>query len=181
MNDIELLQKLFEGKLIKSEEGDYGRPCIKLKESNLYSITIANVPQNAIAIKTDSFPDLRNFFNCSSDIGNCKRADFVIIIDKKLIFIELSQGTKQTKHVLQQLKGAQCVIEYCRSISNEFYGYSSFLTGYTTYCVSVSGIADSKRPNILLSNDANSFLKIKSPNNNSIPFSKLCQTKPTQA
>lgn len=140
MDDFELLKKIFGDKLIKSEEGTYGKPCIKLEETKYehgskqgYSITIQQTPQDAIAIKTDHFPDLRSFFKCSSDIGQCKRADFVIIADKKLIFIELCKGKKQTKEVQQQLKGAQCVIEYCRSIGDKFYDCNSFLKEYSSY------------------------------------------------
>ncbi len=180
MNDIELLQKLFEGKLIKSEEGDYGKPCIKLKESdsNSYSITIRDVPQDAIAIKTDSFPDLKNFFNCSSDIGQCKRADFVVIAEEKLIFIELCKGQKQKKEVVQQLKGAQCVVEYCRNISNKFYNYDSFLENNDSYFVSISNIGTNKKSTTISSKNNNmpdDFLKISAPHN--LQFKALCLAK----
>jgi hypothetical protein len=43
----------------------------------LVEVCIRNVPENVVAIKTDSFPDLRHFFHCSSNVGQCKRADFV--------------------------------------------------------------------------------------------------------
>jgi hypothetical protein len=131
MDDFELLQQLFGDKLIQAEEGNYGKPQLILQEKG-YSICIKNVPENVVAIKTDSFPDLRHFFHCSGDVGQCKRADFVVISnDKKLIFIELSTTNKQTKEVEQQLQGAQCVIEYCRSIGEKFYQCDSFLKDFT--------------------------------------------------
>lgn len=181
MNDFELLKKLFGDKLIKSEEGKYGKPCIKLNETkgeHKYSITISQTPQNAIAIKTDNFPDLGSFFKCSSDIGQCKCADFVIIADKKLMFIELSKGKKQAKEVEQQLKGAQCVIEYCRSIGNKFYDCKYFLKEYSPYFVSIYNIGANKKPNTKNkdSNDIpDQFLKINAPNH--LEFNALCHIR----
>jgi hypothetical protein len=180
MNNYELLQKLFNDKLlINTEVGDYDKYCIKLTESSDYSVTIHNILKDAVAIKTDNFPDLGNFFNCSSDVGQCKRADFVIIADEKLIFIELCRSKKQKDEVVQQLKGAQCVIEYCRNISEKFYNYTSFLEGYTSYFVSIYNIGVNKKPNTTLSNEANKtpdkFLKISSPYN--IQFKQLCRIK----
>jgi hypothetical protein len=179
MNDSELLKKLFNNELIKPENGDYGKYCIKLVESSDYSVTIHNILEGAIAIKTDNFPDLGNFFNCSNDVGQCKRADFVIIADEKLIFIELCRSKKQAKEVVQQLKGAQCVIEYCRNISEKFYNYDSFLRSYDSYFVSIYNIGFNKRPNVSLPNEENKtpdkFLRISSPN--SIQFKQLCRKK----
>lgn len=181
MNNFELLKKLFGDKLIKSEKGPYGKFCIKLEEikSELkYSITIQQTPQDAIAIKTDRFPDLRSFFKCSSDTGQCKRADFVIISDKKLIFIELCETKKQEKTVIQQLKGAQCVIEYCSSIGDKFYDRKSFLKEYSPYFVSIDNISVSKKSNTKAKsrkNDApDQFLKISSPHN--LQFKSLCRS-----
>jgi hypothetical protein len=179
MNNTELLEKLFNNNLIKPENGDYGKPCIKLAESSDYSITIYNIPKYSVAIKTDNFPDLGNFFNCTSDVGQCKRADFVIIADEKLIFIELCRSKKQAQEVVQQLKGAQCVIEYCRNISEKFYNYTAFLENYNSYFVSIYNIGINKKPNTISINKENKtpdkFLKISSPNN--IQFKQLCRIK----
>ena len=175
MNDSNLLEQLFGDKLIKSEMGDYGKHCIKLNESSDYFVTINNVAEIAIAIKTDNFPDLKNFFNCCSDIGQCKRADFVVVTDKKLIFIELCKGKKQAKEVVQQLKGAQCVIEYCRNIGSKFYDYDSFLQDYSSYFVSFSKIGSNKKTIKItkgINNNPDKFLKINSPNN--MQFNQLC-------
>lgn len=180
MGDFELLKKLFGDKLIKSEEGTYGNPCIKLEEiKSNYSITVRQAPQDAIAIKTDHFPDLKGFFKCSSDIGQCKRADFVIITDKKLIFIELCKGKKQAKEVEQQLKGAQCVIEYCRSVGNKFYDCKSFLEGYSPYFVSIYNIGASKKSNNkarnIINNTPDKFLQMNAPHH--LGFNALCRKK----
>ncbi len=184
MDDFELLKKIFGDKLIKSKEGEYGKPCIKLEEIESepkYSITVRQTPQDAIAIKTDHFPDLNFFFKCSSDIGQCKRADFVIIAiaDKKLIFIELCQAKKQAKEVEQQLKGAQCVIEYCRSVGNKFYDCKSFLEEYSPYFVSIYNIGVSKKSNNKARNTINNtpdkFLQMNAPHH--LEFNALCRKK----
>lgn len=181
MDDFELLQQLFGDKLIQAEEGGYGRPQLILQEEDYYSICIRNVPENVVAIKTDSFPDLRHFFHCSSNVGQCKRADFVVISnDKKLIFIELSTTKKQTKEVEQQLQGAQCVIEYCRSIGEKFYQCDSFLKGYNPYFVSIYNIGVDKKTSTNTLNEGNNnspnnFLKINAPNN--IQFKQLCHKR----
>ncbi len=181
MNDFELLQTLFGEKLIKSEASEYGKPCIKLEETtkdNTYSITIKQVPENTIAIKTDSFPNLQEFFKCSSDIGQCKRADFVVITDTKLIFIELCGDSKQSNYIVKQLKGAQCVMDYCRSIGEKFYAYDAFLSKQKSYFVSISNINVNKKTAKTANNENNDpsqFLKISSPNN--LQFNALCRTK----
>jgi len=180
MNDIKLLEVLFGDKLIKSESGKYGRPCIKLEEDtkgNSYSITIAQVPENATAIKTDSFPNLQDFFNCSSETGQCKCADFAIITDDKLIFIELSTANKLEKKVVRQLKGAQCVLEYCQSIGDKFYNNDSFLEGRHSYFVSIAKIGANKKGKRTpaKNNTPDEFRKISSPHN--LQFQDLCCKK----
>ena len=178
MNDIKLLEVLFGDKLIKSESGQYGKPCIKLEEEakdNSYSITIIQVPENATAIKTDSFPDLQDFFNCSSETGQCKRADFAIITDDKLIFIELSTTKKTKTEVVQQLKGSQCVIEYCQSIGDKFYKTPSFLKDCDSYFVSIYNIGANKKASITLAknNTPDKFRKISSSHR--LQFKDLCR------
>lgn len=182
MDDFGLLEELFKDKLIKGTEGEYGKHCIKLEEKseeNSYSITIRQTPEDAIAIKADSFPDLKEFFNCSSEIGQCKRSDFIIIADSKLIFIELSTTRKQKKEVEQQLQGAQCVIDYCCSISDKFYNHS-LLTNYHPYFVSIFNIGTNKRSERLQKVNKNKtpqdFLRINASEH--VEFRKLCNTKP---
>ncbi len=180
MNDIELLKELFGNKLIKPENGIYGKPCIKLEEiaqDNSYSVTIAQVPENTVAIKTDGFPDLKGFFQCSSETGQCKRADFVIITDDKLIFIELSTAKKLKKEVVQQLKGGQCVVEYCQSIGRKFYDNASFLKNRDACFVSIYEIGVNKKSQRILpkNNSLNHFLKISAPKR--LQFNALCPIK----
>lgn len=181
MDNLELLGKLFGDKLVKSETGDYGRPCMKLEETTSksnYSVTIEQVPENAVAIKTDSFPNLQHFFECFSSIGQCCRADFVVITDDQLVFIELCETKKSTTKIKQQLKGAQCVVEYCRSVGKEFYQCNSFLEDLSSYFVSINHIGQVKKPSNKSQgkNDTpNKFLKISSPNN--IQFKRLCCKK----
>jgi hypothetical protein len=183
MEDIDLLKALFGDKLIEAVKNNYDKYEILLKEesvNNNYSISISNVPDYAIAIKTDNFPDLKGFFECSSDRGQCKCADFVIVADKNLVFIELSSTKKQENEVKAQLKGAECVVEYCKSIIKNFYQTSSFSTQYNHSFVSIYNIGGNKITNKHRNQDnceVNKFLKINAPKN--IQFNQLlCNANP---
>lgn len=177
------LESLFANQsLVKPETGDYGKPQIILKEverpdNPSYQIAIKQVPEHTFAIKTDKFP-LSNFLNCTSKIGQCKQADFVIIAttERKIIFIELAARKKQENKIIQQFKGAQCVMYYCSSIADKFYN-DNFLENYQSHFVSIYNIITTKRPLKTHNNKANTtpkqMLKISSPHN--LQFRKLLQ------
>jgi hypothetical protein len=100
-----------------------------LKESandRNYTIEIAKVPENTLAIKTDLFPPPKKFLNCGG--GICKRADYVILNTDEIIFIELKSGKSQTSQVIKQLKGSQSVIKYLFSIAEFFYDRKKFFS-----------------------------------------------------
>src|SRR5690554_1043540 len=82
-------------------------------------VEIRGVPENTIVIKLDSFPDTRTLFNGSR--GECKRADYIIISDyngkKRILFIEMKKTKAQEKDLVKQLKGAACVISYCKEVA----------------------------------------------------------------
>lgn len=74
----------------------------------------------------------------------------------------MCKAKKLEKEVVQQLKGAQCVIEYCRSIDDKFYDCNSFLKEYSPYFVSISNIGVNKKCSISSSeknNKPDKFLK----------------------
>ncbi|CAN2041057.1 hypothetical protein GMMP15_260015 [Candidatus Magnetomoraceae bacterium gMMP-15] len=126
-NDLNILYELIrKDAMISIEDGDYGKKAVTLSEPKCedhkgYSVVIRNMPENAVVIKADAFPSPSKIF--SNSRGECKRADFVIItnIEKRarnlIIFIEIKKGKGGSeKEIIQQLKGAQCVVAYCRSI-----------------------------------------------------------------
>ncbi|MDM8566674.1 hypothetical protein QUF74_13610 [Candidatus Halobeggiatoa sp. HSG11] len=184
MSDLNILRELIRKEaLVEIEEGYYGRKKVKLHEreradNDSYTVEIQQIPPDSVVIKTDKFPPPREIFN---DIkGVCKRADFVIIthttIKQKpknlIIFIELKRGkTDLEASIIQQLKGAQCVIAYCRSIGQEFWQQQNFLNPdeYESRFVSIRNISVNKKTTIKpnpdgVHNRPEYMLKINSPN-----------------
>ncbi|NEP60630.1 MAG: hypothetical protein F6K31_27135, partial [Symploca sp. SIO2G7] len=85
--------------------------------------------------------------------GECKRADFVIIADtdnkkvrKVILCIEMKAGKGGTEsEIIQQLKGAQCFVAYCREIGQLFWNQKNFLKGYEYRFVSLRDISIAKK------------------------------------
>lgn len=140
MNDIEVLKKmLIPSVLVPLQHEQDNRSSVKLTDLQAQTaVTIKGLPQNTVVLRAEVFipyadaedsnadvEDRKNscFFNGSK--GECKRADFVIVSSgtkKWIIFIETQRGNyKSCKEVVQQLKGALCLINYCRSIGKEFW------------------------------------------------------------
>ena len=125
MSDLKILKELIiDEALVTIEDGLYGKPKVTLVEPKNqchpeYTVDINNIPKNSIVIKTDTFPAPKHIFNGSK--GECKHADFVIIAETMIknkpknliIFIELKKGKGNSQaSIIQQLKGAQCIIAY---------------------------------------------------------------------
>ena len=179
MTDLEILNELFKkDAMIDIENSLYGKKAVTLSEPqcddhNGYSVLIRNIPENAIVIKADAFPSPTTIF--SNTRGECKRADFVIIAntDKENLFvvIEMKKGRGGSeKGIIQQLKGAQCVIAYCRSIGQAFWQQEGFLNPekYDYRFVSIREIGINKKPTRRSSSDGvhdrpERMLKITSP------------------
>ncbi|VFM99760.1 MAG: hypothetical protein BECKG1743D_GA0114223_103622 [Candidatus Kentron sp. G] len=100
----------------------------------------------AVTIKADRFPSPDPVFACSR--GECKRADFIIVADtgrKRIILcIEMKATNAQDKGIIQQLKGAQCFVGYCREVGRLFWQARNFLGDYQYRFVSISHIGASK-------------------------------------
>lgn len=194
MTDFDTLREILKEEIvIEIENGYYGKKMVKLheppcKEHEGYTVTIRQIPNNSVVIKIDSFPAPINIFNCPKEgekpekeyKGECKRADFVIItqttIKQKtknlIIFIELKKGKGDTTKIIQQLKGAKCVIAYFRSIGMEFWKQQNFLNpnNYEYRFISIRYIGINKKPSFeknesnQIHNVPENMLKITSPN-----------------
>lgn len=150
----------------------------KCADNESYTVEIQQIPTDTVVIKTDKFPPPLDIFNKIKGVR--KRADFVIItqtaIKQKpknlIIFIELKRGkTDLEASIIQQLKGAQCVIAYCRSIGQVFWQQPDFLNPdkYEYRFVSIRNINVNKKPTFHLNPDGvhnrpERMLKITSPN-----------------
>ncbi|WP_426581615.1 hypothetical protein [Dapis sp. BLCC M229] len=133
---------------VRLESTKYQKKIVKFTEySDNYTVTIHGMPDDneVIAIKADAFSAPKEIFQGTK--GECKRADFVIIADtikkgKFIVFIEMKGGkkTSKEKEIIQQLKGAQCFVEYCQAIGKSFWEKRYFLDDYQYRFVSIKNI-----------------------------------------
>lgn len=158
MNDLDILRDLIKDKALAKIEEDYHaeeKRTVILKEAegeDPYKIKLLNVPNNVIAIKADAFPAAKNIFKGSK--GECKRADYVIIVnaesDNWIIYIEMKRGEikKHRNDAVEQLKGAECFVSYCRAVGQVFWGNENFLdeANYEKRFVGIQNIGIDKRP-----------------------------------
>ena len=169
MSDAEILSQLIMDTALVKIQDEYGKPMIILQEPNVKDsiVHIRNAPSDSIVIKADEFPAPRSFFK--GDKGECKRADFIIIsVEQKVIlYIELKAGKKDSKHVVKQLKGASCVVTYCREIGKLFWNQHEFLDGYMHRFIGIVNLSISKKPSrykkSAMHDTPDNFLKISSP------------------
>ncbi len=186
MSDIKRINELIQDNvLVHPSRSPYqnGKSSIVLNEGSQYAVTIHHVPTDTIAFKADFFPDVRKFFKCSKK--ECKRADFVIITNYDnsmgyIIFIEMKGGKGSSDIQIQhQLRGAKCIVDYCRSLVNEFWNDSEFLDSddYKQCFVSIKDVRVNKKPTRERSRHPNNspihMLKIFSPGKKPIYFNEL--------
>jgi hypothetical protein len=153
MSDIAILKAMIKDIATVSLEDHHSKKQVTLTEpppAN-YFVTIHGMPDDdeVIIIKADSFSSPNAIFK--GDCGECKRADFVIVADvepKKIILcIEMKAGSGGLeKEIIQQLKGAQCFVAYCREIGQLFWNQQDFLKDYVYRFVSIRNISISKQP-----------------------------------
>ncbi len=181
---IVLQEMLTQSMIIPLEENPYGKKQVTLKEDNQvnYSLVISNLPDDVLVLNIDKFKinDLKAVFqkcgdNSKESKGVCARADFAIIaaMDTKkiIIFIEMKRSSNSLeREVIAQLRGAQCFIEYCKSIGRVFWEKHDFLRGYEYYFVQIKNLQSSskkqnrsKRNCEQLHNRAENMLKISNP------------------
>ncbi|MBW7874176.1 MAG: hypothetical protein H3C46_12145 [Ignavibacteria bacterium] len=95
------------------------------------TVEISNIPKETIAVRTDLFPAPKDFF--SGEIGELKRADYVIIFNLNekwySVFVEMKRGKKDSSLLVKQLKGALCVYRYIEEVGKSFQGEPDFLKG----------------------------------------------------
>lgn len=184
MSDIAILKEmLLRSATVPLEPDRYDKGMMvrlcepKSTDHTGYSVEIRGLPnqEDCVVIKADEFPPTLKFFQGTK--GERKRADFIIVANNNnknvIICIEL-KAEKQTKppsEIIQQLKGAQCVIGYCQQIAKHFWGQAQFLEGYEYRFVTMRDISISKKPSFsrvnhtVSHNTPENMLKIDSPYN----------------
>jgi hypothetical protein len=151
-------------------EGNNNKKKVGKKEKD-YSVTIHGMPNDdeVIIIKADTFSPPDKVFQGKKD--ECKRADFVIIANtetqKVIVCIEIKAGKGDSeKHIIQQLKGAQCFVAYCREIGQLFWNNRNFLKDYKYRFISIRDISVPKKPSrtkTAIHDRPERMLKITSP------------------
>jgi len=132
MNDIDVFAEMIKDSSQIISENEYGRKKVVLTEPSCSDsiVEIRGLPDDAIMVKADSWPDPRKIFR--GDRGECKRSDYVIIATKQgklvIVYIEMKRSNSATRHeIVKQLTGALCFIEYCRAIGRHFWQKQDFL------------------------------------------------------
>lgn len=172
-DEISILQHLLKDEFISNYEVNSKSSTIPLTlaETNSklpYNVKIINVPSDCILIKMDKFQGQSSLFKGNHD--ECKCADYCLVAASKtngnhIVYIELKHGNSKNK-VISQLKGAKCLLEYCKAVVGEYFDDKEFLNDYYEHYVCISNIQRSmkKTPTRItsISNDTpETFLKIE--------------------
>ncbi|BAQ63572.1 hypothetical protein GM3709_337 [Geminocystis sp. NIES-3709] len=151
---------------------------LKEIDGHEYSVTIKNIPEETIVIKSDCFESPESIFKNTK--RECKRCDFIIISyeenRKFIIFIEMKSGKGDNKEIIQQLKGGKCLVKYFQIIGKEFWQNLNFLDNYNYRFVSFAKIlvpmrSNKRKKDKNIHDSPENMLKISSPK--TIVFSKL--------
>ena len=130
MNDIQRIGCMIKDDALVKIDPNGDKSSVDLTGSCNTSFRIRGLPQDSIVIIADKFPPPKDFFKGVK--GENKRADFILIADKGnckwIVFIEMKKSkVKNIAEVIQQLKGAECVLTYCRCIAKRFWNCKKLL------------------------------------------------------
>ena len=151
MDDFDRLQELIKDEALASiaqVSGQSNTATLVEHGNHNYTLRITGIPNDTIAFRTDGFPAPKLLFKNSRH--ECKRADYVIVARKDrrrwIIYVDMKSTKDRRWEIVCQLRGAKCVVAYCRAIIGEFWGDQEFLNGYAEHFVSVKNIGINKRP-----------------------------------
>lgn len=172
-SDIDILSEMLQDKIFsRSVKSDTGKPIITLTETEnneQYSVTLVDAPEDSLVIKADKFSSQNRFFkNVKSKEVN-KRADYIIISakpDPVILFVELKLRSKSAE-IKQQLKGAACVLAFCREVGKQFWEKEDFLDQYDHRYIGITeGNVESQPIGIgsTIHSSPESFLSVPMPN-----------------
>ena len=182
MSDMEILDRLIRSEACVQTGIQHDKTVAELHESQTSdsSVTILDLPSDALIIKTDHFPSPDTVFK--GEKGECRRADYVVISERKqcILYIEIKRTSDSWIQITQQLTGASCVIAYCRAIVEGFWEKRDFLASYKErfVCFGHTGGAPRKRPTRVerqqtLHDTPNKAQKIDWPPKKGVFFNKL--------
>ena len=153
MSDQDLLRSLLKDDVLASvEDASKNKKNVILQEpdGSPYDLKIIAAPRATIAFKVDAFPAPCGFFRGTRK--ERKRADYVVIAEDVnrswIVYIEMKRGTDGSKRdIVAKLRGARCVVAYCRAIGRDFWQQRRFLdaNSYEERFVSVRRIQTSNK------------------------------------
>ena len=181
MDDFDQLRALFRDDAVAPPQRPAGQSRrVTLEEcgNTQYTLDVTGIPDEAIAFKADKFPSPGPVFRDSRH--ECKRADYVIFARRRqrrwIVYLEMKKKKGKRPEIVCQLKGAKCVVSYCRAIIREFWGDHPFLQGYAERFVSVGDIGLNKQPTrrrqTPVHNKPENMLRLSAPNG-VVRFAKL--------
>lgn len=156
MSDLITLQELISKMAQAQVREQNGRKGMILEERRVgqqagYTVYLREVPDDTIAIKADQFPPPTGIFGNSR--GECKRADYVLVAQTEtinwIVYIEMKAGRSGSREeVVQQLKGAECLLAYFRAVGRKFWPNPTFLheARYRQRFVVINKVKGEKRP-----------------------------------
>lgn len=111
-------------------------------------VTVDHVPQRSIVIKLDGRLSLLDIFK--GNLGECKRADYIIVSDtgNGIVFVHLEIKREKggtTRDACNQLRGSECFAKYLQYLGKAFGGEHEFLDGVSHRFVRVCGTRPRKR------------------------------------
>ena len=190
MSDQDLLRALLKDEVLAAvEDTSTNKKNVILREpdGSPYDLKILGAPHETIAFKADAFPAPCGFFRGTKK--ERKRADYVVIAEDVnrswIVYIEMKRGTDGSKQdIVAKLRGARCLVAYCRAIGQDFWQESQFLetNSYQERFVSVRRIRTSKKepswPTTKPRNDRPETLWIFSrPPHGTLRFNELIEGK----
>ena len=154
MNDLDILRALLKDEVLAPvDDTQRDRKALLLTEpqDRSYELIIVGAPYDTIAFRADAFPPPCHVFR--GNRGERKRADYVIVANeddrKWIVYVELKGGNDGlAKDIEAQLRGAHCLVAYCRAVGRQFWGESGFLEteNYRERYVSVKNVGSNKKP-----------------------------------
>ncbi|MGR3219609.1 MAG: hypothetical protein ACUZ8H_07310 [Candidatus Anammoxibacter sp.] len=143
MIDFCVLKELFQDKILGNVGEKYGRCFVRLKEKDkkakLNKIDIYDVPNDSMLIKLDVVDPPHSLFKTGK--GECKRCDYILIMNKEnrsiLLFIEIKsvKELRTPSKIRNQFRGAECIIDYCNATLRRFHNKNNFFDKFNKYFV----------------------------------------------
>lgn len=152
-------------------------------EATLNKIEIYDVPPETFAVKIDKFK-LDNVFKTAGKWNYNKHGDYLIVTEKKLIFIEMKSAKKVEGSMSEQLRNKflsdTCIISYFDSIFSNMLSKNSFFKDMETlYIAFYRSPSIQKFPTNMVAQEPEhtspeKYAKFGVHNEQKINFNRLC-------